>query len=124
MNSQRKLVDNEQNANLKVVRTARAKKCHESSMPVIKVSFKGEILYANLASLPIMGEWGCSATQKLPEWFLSQFSGIFNPNSCHEIKIPFSNCAIHFTAVPFVEAGYVGLYAHSMEEINRINPIS
>lgn len=124
-NLQRKLVttDESQN-NLAVVKAICAKKCNESSMPIIKVSFQGDILYANLASLPLMGEWGCSANQKLPEWFLKDFSGIFNHNSCHELKIPFSNCAIYFTAVPFIEAGYIGLYAFDVEDINSINPIS
>lgn len=125
MNLQRKLVTpDESHHKLSVVKTLKANKCNESTMPVIKVSFQGDILYANLASLPLMGEWGCSANQKLPEWFLAQFSGIFNHNACHELKIPFSNCAIYFTAVPFAEAGYIGLYAFEMEDINRINPIS
>lgn len=124
-NLQRKLVTTEEfPQNLSVVNTPCAKKCNESTMPVIKVSFQGDILYANLASLPLMGEWGCSANQKLPEWFLKDFSGIFDHNSCYELKIPFSNCAIYFTAVPFAEAGYVGLYAYQVEDINRINPIT
>lgn len=124
MNTDRKIVTtNNPGVNLTVVKPARTGKCNESTMPVIKVSFNGDILYANLASLPLMGEWGCAANQKLPDWFMKDFSDIFNHRSCHELKIPFSNCAIYFTAVPFVEAGYIGLYAHNLEDINKINPI-
>jgi hypothetical protein len=125
MNTERKIVTtNNPGGNLTIVKTARNSKCNESIMPVIKISFQGDILYANLASLPLMGEWGCSANQKLPAWFLKDFSDIFNHQSCHELKIPFSNCAIYFTAVPFVEAGYIGLYAFEIEDINKISPIT
>ncbi|MGI8891906.1 MAG: hypothetical protein ACR2GN_00465 [Bacteroidia bacterium] len=124
MNTERKIVTtNNPEGNLSIIKSARTGKCNESTMPVIKVNFQGDILYANLASLPLMGEWGCSANQKLPGWFLSEFSDIFNHMSCHELKIPFSSYAIYFTVVPFVEAGYIGLYAFHVEDINKINPI-
>ena len=124
MNTERKIVTtNNPQLNLTVVKSARTGKCNESTLPVIKISFTGDILYANLASLPLMGEWGCSANQKLPNWFLTNFSDIFNLHSSHDLKIPFADTAVYFTSVPFVEAGYIGLYAYEMEDINKINPI-
>ncbi len=96
---------------------------NESRFPVIKLSLNGEILYANLSSLPIMSEWGCSANHKLPAKLMEKYPELNNMWESSDIKVIMESYSVHFSVVPFPEAGFIGLYAYEMEEVKEIVPM-
>jgi hypothetical protein len=79
---------------------------NNSIMPVIKLDFKGEILYANMSSFDLLINWNCFASSKLPKHI---YENVKEGKST--FKINYNDKKINFMIVPFPEAGYVGIYA-------------
>ncbi len=80
----------------------------DSPLPVIKIDFEGNILFANMASFPVLKLWNCNTHGSIP-W------DIMKSLSLHEQLDIESNNAItfRFQIVPFWEAGFIGFYCNS-----------
>lgn len=85
---------------------------NNSLMPVIKISFNGDILYANMSSFDLLISWGCFAGSKLPSYIYEKVQG-WNMNN-NTFCINYMNKKINFIIVPFAEAGYIGIYAYEI----------
>ena len=86
---------------------------NNSIMPVIKINFKGDILYANMSSFDLLISWGCFAGSKLPSYIYEKVNGLNLLNN-NTFSINYMNKKINFIVVPFAEAGYIGIYAYEI----------
>ena len=86
---------------------------NNSVMPVIKINFKGDILYANMSSFDLLVNWGCFGGGKLPAHIYEKVKGL-NLLSNFTFTINYMNKQINFIVVPFAEAGYIGVYAYEI----------
>jgi hypothetical protein len=80
------------------------------SFPVIRIDFKGRILYANKASFPILREWNCLANDYLPEELVHQYPAVLDLEAAFDILIETNGSAYFLDVIGFKESGYVGLY--------------
>ena len=93
---------------------------NDSIMPVIKIDFKGEILYANMSSFDLLLNWACFASSNLPLDVVRKIqSNCINNLQTFDVK--FNHRKINFMVVPFPEAGYIGIYGFEFtsEKINN-----
>lgn len=93
---------------------------NNSIMPVIKINFKGDILYANMSSFDLLISWGCLAGRKLPTHIYEKVNGSKLLQN-RTFGINYLNKKINFVVVPFAEAGYIGIYAYEIisNELNN-----
>ena len=86
--------------------------------PVIRIDYKGRILYANKAAFPILKEWNCLANDYLPEEFTHEhpFAMDLDVNASIQIETP--TARYHFDVIGFRESGYIGFYGFHHEVIN------
>lgn len=90
------------------------KHCYNNSvMPVIKINFRGDILYANMSSFDLLVNWGCFAGGKLPSYVYEKMN-LLNHSGNNTFSINYMNKKINFLVVPFEEAGYIGIYAYEI----------
>lgn len=80
--------------------------CNNNNLPVIKLNFKGEILYANMSSFDLLINWQCYTSSKLPRHIYENVKA-----GKSNFKVNYNNKKISFMIVPFPEAGYIGIYA-------------
>ena len=78
--------------------------------PVIKIDFKGRILYANSASFELLHEWLFPANEYLPEHFLKSNPEILNPDVDFSVPFKMKSTNWNFDVIGFKECGYIGLY--------------
>ena len=82
---------------------------NDSEWPVIKINFKGDILYANMSSFDLLLKLGCYLSGRLPAEVISQLKD----NTKKQLQIMKFNMhskKCNFLVVPFPEAGYIGIY--------------
>lgn len=82
---------------------------NNSIMPVIKLNYKGEIIYANMSSFDLLISWKCFVSSRLPKHI---YENIRTGEST--FKVNYKNKIINFVVVPFPEGGYIGLHAFAM----------
>ena len=87
-----------------------------SDLPVFKIDMHGHILQNNEFAQTLLSEWGCQVNDRLPDSILGTYPDILKAWTCSEVEIEFSGCKVGFTIVPFLEAGYIGLYAHKVAD--------
>ena len=78
--------------------------------PVIRIDYKGRILYANKASFPLLREWNCLANDYLPEDLVRQHPSLLDLEAAFDLHIPTLTKQFHLDVVGFKESGYIGLY--------------
>ena len=90
----------------------------ENLFPVFKFDLDNRLVYANVPSLPLMKHWQCRINEKMPASVVSRYPELFHVALSHrpmDVTVEMKNYIIHFSIVPFPEAGYIGMYAYSME---------
>ena len=87
----------------------------DPSYPVIRIDFKGRILYANRASFPILREWNCLANDYIPNELLNNFPSMLDLNAEFDLQINTNESAYFLDVIGFRESGYVGLYGFKTE---------
>ena len=92
---------------------------HNNNMlPVFKINFDGDILYANNASLNLLHNLGTTVHRRLTNKFISDHKELLVYNANTDTLISTGNTDIHFSVVAFPEAGYIGFYAFHIESKN------
>lgn len=94
----------------------------ENMLPVFRFDLENRLIYANDPALPLMKEWKCTINQKIPAVVISRYPELFHASMSHratDMAVEFNNCVIHFSIVPFPEAGYLGMYAYAMESSGK-----
>ena len=82
---------------------------NNSIMPVIKVDYKGKILYANNSSFDLLTTWNCLASSAIPKHI---YENLIKGSATFVTH--YNNKKINFIIVPFPEAGYIGVYAYEI----------
>lgn len=102
------------------------KKCipnHQSLFPVFKFDLNRKLVEANFASAPLLEKWGWNIHEGLPSKVLGEHPQIFHSilsQKPSEISVAMDEFVIQFCIVPFPEAGYIGMYAYSLEAMNGL----
>jgi PAS domain S-box-containing protein len=82
----------------------------ENPNPVLRVARDGIILYANLASQPLLNAWGCQVGQLLPDDWRDFALDAFSSGSHREAEIEYEDCIFSLTFAPVVGADYGNVY--------------
>ncbi len=100
-------------------------KFDENMFPVIKFDLNNRLTYANVAALPLMKEWNCRINEKLPSELVSRHPELFHAGISHldqDLTIEVGDYMMHFSLVPFPEAGYIGMYGYCIEQVENYVP--
>ncbi|KXK47523.1 MAG: hypothetical protein FNNCIFGK_01143 [Bacteroidia bacterium] len=92
---------------------------HENNMfPVIKIDYSGKVVYHNVAAMPILSYWQCKLNEPVNNQAKMIYPEIFNTKAPkeHDATIRYHEYLFHFSVIPFPEAGYIGIYGHSIEQ--------
>ncbi|MFN5324443.1 MAG: hypothetical protein ACK5C5_05965 [Bacteroidota bacterium] len=91
---------------------------NQSLFPVFKFNLEKKLVEANRASAPLLEKWGWKLNESLPSRVVSQHPQLFHcilSQTPADISVSMDGFQIHFSIVPFPEAGYIGMYAYSLE---------
>lgn len=88
----------------------------ENPNPIIRLSLKGIIRYANKASSYLLSSWGCEIGKPYPKQFSEVLKQVITTEKPLEIKVEAGkrNYTLQFT--PFNEHGYVTIYGKDITE--------
>lgn len=92
-----------------------------SLFPVFKFDLNRTLIEANNASMPLLEKWGWHIQEALPKKVMNEFPQIFHSilsQMPSDITVHMDGFNVRFCIVPFPEAGYIGMYAYSLEAIN------
>jgi hypothetical protein len=99
-----------------------------NAFPVIKYDYQGNLTASNGTALPLLGQWNCRHGAKIPASIMKTYPEMafaLTDQQPVECCVTMGDCKIWFDIVPYPEAGYIGMYGHSVEMVdtNRENPI-
>lgn len=94
--------------------TQKVNRHNDNNLPVFKINFAGDILYANYASLNLLHDLGVTANRRLSRKFISDHLPVLEKNLNTDIVITSHDAEILFSVVSFEEAGYIGFYAYAL----------
>lgn len=101
----------------------------ENVFPVFRFDLDNRLVYANVPALPLMKHWNCRINEPIPGDVVGIYPELFHTALSHrpmDLTVELNNFSIRFSIVPFPEAGYIGMYAYSMEVnenyINKSTP--
>jgi len=89
----------------------------KAAMPVIKLDFKGQLVYANEAAIEFLINSGGIKNGRAIAYIVAMNPGILNPDCALDINIRSGNSNYRFSVVGFREGGYVGLYGFETETV-------
>jgi hypothetical protein len=87
----------------------------EPSFPVIRIDYKGRILYANRAAFPLLREWNCLANDYIPEELISENPAMLDLQANFDFQINTEDSSYYLDVIGFKESGYVGMYGFRTE---------
>ena len=90
----------------------------EPFLPVIRIDYKGRIIYANKASFPILREWNCLANDYVPNELINQNPALLDVEAEFDLEIETRDSSYHLDVIGFKESGYIGLYGFKTETKN------
>ena len=94
-----------------------AKLASESPNPVLRVTGRGVIIYANVASDPLLAYWGCSRAQTLPLYWNKRVSDSLEQGHQEEAELISDGRIYSLLLVPIVELDYVNIYGRDITEV-------
>src|SRR5688500_16028695 len=89
----------------------------ESPMPVIKIDFRAQLMYANKAAIEFLINTGGIRNGRAISYIIAKNPGLLNPDCVLDINIRSGDLIYHFSAIGFREGGYVGLYGYEIETL-------
>ena len=87
--------------------------------PVFKINYDHKLVYFNASAIPYLLYWKCIARNGLPEQLEKEHPEIFNrksPSDYYEVDLKFHRQPVHFTVIPFPEAGWIGFYGEHSKQ--------
>ncbi len=91
----------------------------ESPSPVLRVKTDGTILYANMASLPLLKEWNCGMGQKVPEFLKNFIIETFKAERQQDIEVQSNGRIYSFTVTPIKDSDFVYVYGHDITRLKE-----
>jgi PAS domain S-box-containing protein len=92
----------------------------EDPNPVLRVARDGTLLYANVASKPLLAEWSCHVGEAVPENWRRTISEVFTSGSYRRVEAEHAGRVFAFVVSPMPEAEYVNLYGRDITERKEI----
>lgn len=92
-------------------------------LPVMKIGADHSVIYSNLAALPLINSLKQSNAHSLDKAAVNKLPGLMQSlrsNQPHDISLNFKDYTVHFTVVPFPEAGYIGFYGFQIDSVETI----
>jgi PAS domain S-box-containing protein len=86
----------------------------ENRNPVLRVSRKGTVLYANAASAPVLAAWNSQVGQKLPEDWLQIIADVSGCDEHRTVQIECAERTFALDVTPVKGAEYVNLYGRDV----------
>lgn len=103
--------------------TMKTKRTRDERYPVMRFDLQGNLIDSNLTALPLLASWqsgnGTKTKSAPPEvhTFMMHCLG----NACSDtLEVRFSDLQISFDAVPFPEAGFIGLYGFDVRTAHEL----
>jgi len=93
---------------------ALAKFPDENPYPVLRISRDGVLSYANKASSPLLGLWGCRISETVPEHLRQLISQVLEAGDEREIELAADERFFSLMIVPVKEEGYVNIYGRDI----------
>jgi hypothetical protein len=87
----------------------------EPSYPVIRIDYRGRILYANRAAFPLLREWNCLANDYIPDELVKHNPAMLDLNAEFNFQITTNESTYYLDVIGFRESGYVGFYGFKTE---------
>ncbi|HEX4150254.1 MAG TPA: PAS domain S-box protein, partial [Pirellulales bacterium] len=91
----------------------------ENPNPMLRISRRGEVLYANEASEPVLRHWGCDVHEEVPDDFQQEISRVLESGSAVEVELECGDQWYSFVLTPVADAGYVNLYGRDHSKRKR-----
>nr|WP_201068656.1 MULTISPECIES: ATP-binding protein [Thiorhodovibrio] len=91
----------------------------ESPNPILRASEKGEIVYANVASKPLMDFWNTQPNGLLPEPWCETLQEALGDGNPREREADFASHIFSLLFVPIQDLGYVNVYARDITAVRR-----
>jgi hypothetical protein len=95
--------------------TKKVNRHNDNILPIFKINFAGDILYANYASLNLLHDLGVTANRRLTGKFISEHFPVLEKNINTDIAITTHDAEVFFSVISFEEAGYIGFYAYEIK---------
>ena len=90
-------------------------------MPVIRIDYKGRIIYANKAAFPLLREWNCLANDYIPDQLVHEHPALLDLDANFDIEINTPMSSYKLDIIGFNEAGYIGMYGYSIKNKTEKN---
>ena len=94
-----------------------AKFASENPSPVLRVNSRGVIMYANIASEPLLKYWGCEQGQTLPLYWRNLVFQALKDGLNREFEINLEEQIISLLMAPVLELDYVNLYGRDITQV-------
>jgi len=88
----------------------------ENPNPILRVSYKGKIIYANASSEPLLGDWRSNVGGYLPADWIKLISELINTGARKTIDVQCKDTTYSIIIVPVPDANYVNLYGRDITE--------
>ncbi|VAW15335.1 Sensory box/GGDEF family protein, partial [hydrothermal vent metagenome] len=86
----------------------------ETPSPILRVSSKGVLMFANEASEGILKEWGCKVGDDVPQEYKRFFRLALEKDEIQEVEVSIGDRDYEATLAPQKEYGYVNLYTNDV----------
>ncbi|MCG6965617.1 MAG: PAS domain S-box protein [Chromatiaceae bacterium] len=86
----------------------------ESPIPVLRITQRGVITYANQASAPLLKHWGCRPLQTLPVYWRNRIESVLANRTTSELEVTTDDGIFSLLLAPVAELGYVNVYARDI----------
>ncbi|MGC8887840.1 MAG: EAL domain-containing protein [Verrucomicrobiia bacterium] len=92
----------------------------ENPNPVLRVRTDGTLLYANMASMPLLKEWKCDIGDSLPAFLKDFVSETIKAEQQRDIEVEGNGRVFSFTVTPIKDSNYVYIYGHDITRLKEI----
>lgn len=92
----------------------------ESPRPVMRVSHNGDILYANVASYPLLGEMGVDPSGKVPDGWFRIIEQAIKSGEVSDFEVECKEKIFNIVVAPVANTEYVNLYGHDVTEREQL----
>jgi len=96
----------------------------ESPNPVLRVSRRGVILYANSASDYLLEYWGCEQAQTLPQYWRTRVLHILERNQYWETQLICDTKTYSLIFSPVADADYVNIYGRDVSAVKEAERVA
>ncbi len=86
----------------------------ESPTPMLRLDHRGLIIYANLASEPLLDYWGAAVGRSMPPFWQQRLDDIYASGRHHEIEVECDQRIYSLLLNPIKEWGYLNIYGREI----------